>query len=323
MKRTPGQHKIHASIKKRLGYASEEADREVLKDWKERLRRVCKPCWELKYCPYGPLVEQAPLLPPLLADVVSGIEYKKNCLKTGTLGKREKLDDERRGLYGQLVASKDLLIRQAIIELGLEQDINAASEEENPLQNWVSEDLPPIHIYRVPYNRDCEPIDLSHYDVEKRAAILDRVAIVSQKYNDALETGVDDLRKPLDPVRRHWFEKEVAEFNRNNYPERIPQTFEDGVCNIFGHICPVFFSAEAITETTTERRRGRYIPFAMKMRIVRRDNHTCQLCGIHLRDNEVEFDHIIPIARGDSSEEHNIRLTCFVCNRDKKDKINI
>lgn len=23
---------------------------------------VCKPCWELKYCPYGPLVEQFPLL---------------------------------------------------------------------------------------------------------------------------------------------------------------------------------------------------------------------------------------------------------------------
>src|SRR5688572_27117364 len=22
---------------------------------------VCKPCWELKYCPYGPLVEQFPL----------------------------------------------------------------------------------------------------------------------------------------------------------------------------------------------------------------------------------------------------------------------
>lgn len=24
---------------------------------------VCKPCWELKYCPYGPLVEQFPLAP--------------------------------------------------------------------------------------------------------------------------------------------------------------------------------------------------------------------------------------------------------------------
>lgn len=30
-------------------------------DWKRRVKAVCKPCWELKYCPYGPLVEQFPL----------------------------------------------------------------------------------------------------------------------------------------------------------------------------------------------------------------------------------------------------------------------
>lgn len=30
-------------------------------NWKERVRAVCKPCWELKYCPYGPLVEDFPL----------------------------------------------------------------------------------------------------------------------------------------------------------------------------------------------------------------------------------------------------------------------
>lgn len=30
-------------------------------DWKKRVKAVCKPCWELKYCPYGPLVEEFPL----------------------------------------------------------------------------------------------------------------------------------------------------------------------------------------------------------------------------------------------------------------------
>jgi hypothetical protein len=30
-------------------------------NWKKRVKAVCKPCWELKYCPYGPLVEQFPL----------------------------------------------------------------------------------------------------------------------------------------------------------------------------------------------------------------------------------------------------------------------
>ena len=74
-----------------------------------------------------------------------------------------------------------------------------------------------------------------------------------------------------------------------------------------------------MTETSTIRRRGRYIPFPVKMRVVRRDNHTCQHCGKHAADTEVEFDHKIPISKGGSSEEHNVRLTCFDCNRDKSD----
>jgi len=30
-------------------------------NWSARVKAVCKPCWELKYCPYGPLVEEFPL----------------------------------------------------------------------------------------------------------------------------------------------------------------------------------------------------------------------------------------------------------------------
>jgi len=30
-------------------------------DWEKRVKAVCKPCWELKYCPYGILVEDFPL----------------------------------------------------------------------------------------------------------------------------------------------------------------------------------------------------------------------------------------------------------------------
>jgi hypothetical protein len=30
-------------------------------NWDKRVKAVCKPCWEIKYCPYGPLVEHFPL----------------------------------------------------------------------------------------------------------------------------------------------------------------------------------------------------------------------------------------------------------------------
>lgn len=30
-------------------------------NWDRRVQAVCKPCWELEYCPYGPLVEEFPV----------------------------------------------------------------------------------------------------------------------------------------------------------------------------------------------------------------------------------------------------------------------
>jgi hypothetical protein len=239
------------------------------------------------------------------------------------LGSCEPLDEERRWLHAESLADEDLLIEQAMYQLDNEYRIEQASGSNNTLEHFYSHDLPPIHVYRVPYSVDGSPINLDDFDDQKRNRILERVATIRRKHQKELETGIDDDRHPIDPVRRSWFEKQVTEFDPDNYPEEIPSIFNAGSCNIFGHICPVFFAAEAFTETDAERRRGRYIPFCTKMRVVRRDNHTCQICGVHLRDDEVEFDHIIPLSRGGSSEEHNIRLTCFDCNRDKKDKVVI
>ena len=208
---------LHPEIKRRLGYESAKPDKDVLKHWKSLARRVCKPCWELRYCPYGPLVEQSPLLPPTRDVAVQHNEYLKQCLQTGRLA---------------------------------------------------------------------------------------------------------DGRK-MDSTKRKYFQKSVKEFKPAQYPENIPTPIAEMQCTVFGHICPVVFSAENFTETQQARRTGRYIPFRVKMRVVRRDNYTCQHCDKHLQDNEVEFDHIIPISKGGSSDEHNIRLTCHDCNADKSDKVDV
>jgi hypothetical protein len=193
------------------------ADDEFLKQWRGAARRVCKPCWELRYCPYGPLVEQSPLLPTTLE----------------------------------------------------------AAEDH--------------HLYLM----------------------------------TCLEGGVTPDGNPLTPQRRRAFEGMLSEFRPDEHPTEIPEEIATMACTVFGHICPVVFAGEWFTETAKTRRSGRYIPFKTKIRVVRRDNYTCQHCGIHLKDDEVEFDHVIPVARGGSSEEHNIRLTCFDCNRDKSDNVEI
>lgn len=128
---------------------------------------------------------------------------------------------------------------------------------------------------------------------------------------------------PLMIPTRDEVKKSYPELDPDEYPKRIPEEISSMACTVFGHICPVFFVSEEYTETSELRRRGRYIPFRIKMRVVRRDNYTCQHCGKHLKDDEVEFDHIVPVSKGGSSEENNIRLTCFKCNRDKTDLVEI
>ncbi|MCH8069989.1 MAG: hypothetical protein IID16_12090 [Candidatus Marinimicrobia bacterium] len=75
-------HSIHKSIREKLNYDSDISDEDLLNDWKNKSTKVCKPCWELKYCPYGPFVEQSPLLPTTRQKSIEHQEYLKNCLDT-------------------------------------------------------------------------------------------------------------------------------------------------------------------------------------------------------------------------------------------------
>lgn len=315
---------IHPVVKRRLGYNELDSDDDVYEDWKERTSRVCKPCWELKYCPYGPLVEELPLLPPILSDIQERQNYFQQCLTTNTLGSIESLTSESRKMYADWLEDEKLLQRQAIKKLRNQKHLEQLETLENPeeqLAAWLGSELPPVHIYRVAYDTDPDnDLDEENFTPETWLEILRLVEEQKVQFKKALETGKIDNRSPLDQVRRAWFQKEIDGFSVADYPESIPKVFKEGECNVFGHICPVFFAAEAMTETEEERRMGRrHLSFASMMRIVRRDDYRCQHCMKKLRDDEVEFDHIIPVAKGGSSAEHNIRLTCFDCNRDKSD----
>lgn len=178
---------VDVRVKELLRFDPETSDKEFMKAIRETIRHVCKPCWEIKYCPYGPFVEEFPLMP--------------------------------------LTSSE------------------------------VKEEFP-----------------------------------------------------GLDP---------------EDYPKEIPEEVAIMACDVFGHVCPVFFVSEEFTETSETRRRGRFIPTFVKMRVARRDENTCQICSKHLKDNEIEFDHIIPVSKGGSSEEQNVQVTCYKCNRDKRDRVEL
>jgi hypothetical protein len=58
----------------------------------------------------------------------------------------------------------------------------------------------------------------------------------------------------------------------------------------------------------------RYISAQVRIAVWRRDQGKCVECGSQER---LEYDHIIPVAKGGSSTERNVQLLCEKCNRDK------
>ncbi|MFH1129020.1 MAG: HNH endonuclease [Candidatus Omnitrophota bacterium] len=206
---------MHPSIKKSLGYKPNIKEKELLSDWKKRTAELCKPCWELHYCPYGPVVEGFPLLPVLREEAKEHNDYLKICLKTGKLG-------------------------------------NGAT---------------------------------------------------------------------LDKAKRNWFIKEVKEFKASDYPEEISRVLVVAACRVFGHVCPVYFVAEPLTETKNRRKHNRSIPRDVMLKVVRRDGQICQECYEPVPDNQVEFDHIIPFSKGGRSTVENLRLIHKKCNRRKSSSL--
>lgn len=63
---------------------------------------------ELKYCPYGYLVEDFPILPSTKKVAEKHNEYLKKCLETGKLADGRELDDYRRKWFEKWLREFDL-----------------------------------------------------------------------------------------------------------------------------------------------------------------------------------------------------------------------
>lgn len=65
------------------------------------------------------------------------------------------------------------------------------------------------------------------------------------------------------------------------------------------------------------RLRRREVPLT-KRNILRRDNHTCQYCGV--RKPVMTTDHVIPKALGGTDSWENMVCACPECNASKEDR---
>ena len=60
------------------------------------------------------------------------------------------------------------------------------------------------------------------------------------------------------------------------------------------------------------------IPSSVRREVWRRDEGKCARCGSR---DKLEYDHIVPVAKGGSNTARNIELLCESCNRSKSASI--
>jgi 5-methylcytosine-specific restriction endonuclease McrA len=76
-----------------------------------------------------------------------------------------------------------------------------------------------------------------------------------------------------------------------------------------------FEAVELNTKSTNARRA---IPDDVKILVWSRDGGACMKCGA---SRELQFDHVIPLAKGGSDTADNIQLLCRTCNLAKSDRL--
>lgn len=71
---------------------------------------------------------------------------------------------------------------------------------------------------------------------------------------------------------------------------------------------------QAMTARLDDNKRRKPIPQDVKIAVWQRDGGQCVECG---SNNDLEFDHIIPLALGGANTLRNLQLLCGPCNRRK------
>ena len=81
---------------------------------------------------------------------------------------------------------------------------------------------------------------------------------------------------------------------------------------------PDFIENNASDSEESKDKPNRHITSSVKQYVWRRDEGKCTECG---SNEKLEYDHIIPVAKGGSNTERNIQLLCEACNRQKSANI--
>ena len=93
--------------------------------------------------------------------------------------------------------------------------------------------------------------------------------------------------------------------------------FEEDINDLIGQMSQkreTFYLNDDIWKAICRVERGK-VTNKMRFAIYQRDGHRCRKCG--RKTDDLEIDHIVPIAKGGKSTMDNLQTLCRRCNREK------
>lgn len=72
---------------------------------------------------------------------------------------------------------------------------------------------------------------------------------------------------------------------------------------------------------STARKHGAQLDTVDYLAILARDGFVCHICKKEVADNQLNFDHVVPFARGGAHSESNIKVAHESCNKRKASKL--
>ena len=118
-------------------------------------------------------------------------------------------------------------------------------------------------------------------------------------------SGID----PEAQNKRYWYYRDKVYWENDGLGTESIQVLLDERLNKQRRIIERLKGDKTIS---TQRRRS--IPDDVKTFVWKRDDGVCINCG---SNENLEYDHIIPVSKGGSSTARNIQLLCEECNRSK------
>ena len=109
-----------------------------------------------------------------------------------------------------------------------------------------------------------------------------------------------------------WFELQLENKPVSQYFLREPSPFPYAILRV------AVAMANQTKLAKLEGGNSRFIPRDVRQRVWQRYGGRCAECGATMY---LEFDHIIPVARGGSNTDANVQLLCRMCNLKKSDRI--